>query len=551
MRTHLSLFILLIFAVSLLLETPLLAQVPTFEEGVLAAPSAASGERFGDEFDVGPGWLCAGVSERASGGLQRAGVVYAWPRVGAAYGAPVVVTSPDEEANGRFGTSLAIDESSASGGLVVCEERSTQFGSAASGVAHVYRSQGGGWALDASLPNPGFVTNLFGASVAHAGDLIAVGAPNQNSVGVVYVFRHGGGSWSLEGTLAPSDGAFADRFGDDVAVDGERIIVGAMRHRVGGLPQGAAYVFEAAGGAWSESGKLTSASGSGDLSLGVSVDIDGTTAVVGATRTNDVGAAYVYDLGGGAPTQVERLQPAALGNSATFGHSVAIRGDRLLVGAYQDTVVGQLTGSAWVLDRIGGAFQPRQRLVRTGLPSFHGFAVALDGAGRLAVGQPVGAAPGAPAASGSIGWYDRVDVIGSTYCDAVPNSTGRRAGIAGVGSTIAAVNDVELVAYGLPNQAFGFFITSQTQGFAAQPGGSEGNLCLGGAIGRYVGPGEVQSSEAIASFSLVLDLNRTPTPNGLVSTHAGESWSFQAWYRDSIQGVATSNFTEGLTLVFD
>jgi hypothetical protein len=48
----------------------------------------------------------------------------------------------------------------------------------------------------------------------------------------------------------------------------------------------------------------------------------------------------------------------------------------------------------------------------------------------------------------------------------------------------------------------------------------------------------------------VLDLTQHPTPTGFVSVVAGESWSFQAWYRDSIGGVATSNFTDGLEVDF-
>lgn len=547
MLKHTSLSILLAAATAQLLQ----AQVPTFEEDVLVAPAAQAGERLGDELSMNADWICAGLSERASASLDRAGVVLAWPRTAAGYGSPIELTSPDQESFGRFGTSVALDHSGGSSGLAIGENRSSQFGSPPSGVVHIYREQAGSWLVEASLPNPGFTTNLFGASVGFADDLVVVGAPNQNAVGAVYVYRNGGGGWFLEATLTPSDATGSDQFGGDVAVDGNRVIVGAIRHAIGGAFQGAAYVFEGTGGAWAETGKVTSATGTGDLGFGVSVALDRTTAVVGATQTNNVGAAYVYDLAGGSPALVERLQPSGLGSAATFGHSVAIRGDQLVVGAYQDTVVGTLTGSAWIFERTAGSFLPRQRLVRTGLPSFHGFSVALDGGGRFSVGQPVGSGPGGPSSSGSIGWYDQATTVGTNYCDAVPNSTGLRAGIAAIGSTAAAANDVELVAFGLPNQSFGFFITSQSEDFAAQPGGSDGNLCLGGAIGRYVGPGQVQTSGTIRTFSLALDLTSTPTPGGLVTVAAGESYSFQAWYRDSAQGQPTSNFTEGLTVAFD
>ena len=86
--------------------------------------------------------------------------------------------------------------------------------------------------------------------------------------------------------------------------------------------------------------------------------------------------------------------------------------------------------------------------------------------------------------------------------------------------------------------------------FVQMPGGSRGNLCLGGAIGRYVGPGQIKNSGATGSFMLALNLTQTPTPTGLVSVLPGEAWNFQAWHRDAVGGVATSNFTDGVRVQF-
>ncbi|MEM8712246.1 MAG: hypothetical protein AAGG01_14950, partial [Planctomycetota bacterium] len=136
------------------------------------------------------------------------------------------------------------------------------------------------------------------------------------------------------------------------------------------------------------------------------------------------------------------------------------------------------------------------------------------------------------------------------YCAAAPNSTGASGALNATGSFVAAANDVTLNASSLPANAFGFFITSQTQGFVSGPAGSAGNLCVGGAIGRYVAPGQIQNAGSAGAFSLALDLTQTPTPNGLVSVAAGETWNFQAWYRDSSGGQPTSNFTSGFRIDF-
>ncbi len=141
--------------------------------------------------------------------------------------------------------------------------------------------------------------------------------------------------------------------------------------------------------------------------------------------------------------------------------------------------------------------------------------------------------------------------INTNYCGpAVPNSTGASGTIAGFGSTSIAANDVTLVANALPTNAFGFFLTSRTQGLIQNPGGSQGNLCLAGSIGRYVGPGQIKNSGTTGSFSLALNLVNTPTPSGFVSVAAGETWYFQAWHRDSVGGLATSNFTDGMSIGF-
>jgi len=140
---------------------------------------------------------------------------------------------------------------------------------------------------------------------------------------------------------------------------------------------------------------------------------------------------------------------------------------------------------------------------------------------------------------------------GTNYCGpAVPNSTGASGTIRGTGSNVVLNNDLGLVAENLPNNAFGYFLNSMTQAFIPQPGNSVGVLCLGGAIGRYVGPGQVQNSGLTGSFTLALDLTQTPTPTGFVSIAAGETWNFQAWHRDSVGGVAVSNFTDALSVTF-
>lgn len=144
------------------------------------------------------------------------------------------------------------------------------------------------------------------------------------------------------------------------------------------------------------------------------------------------------------------------------------------------------------------------------------------------------------------------DTLGINYCDANPNSTGMSSSLSAEGSLTVADNDLTLTASGLPTFGFGFFITSDLEGFVPNPGGSSGNLCLAGAVGRYVGPGQIQNSGAAGEITLAADLTQIPTPNGFISVLTGDTRSFQLWHRDSTPGGApTSNFTDGLRLTFN
>ncbi|QDV08682.1 hypothetical protein Poly30_42350 [Planctomycetes bacterium Poly30] len=140
--------------------------------------------------------------------------------------------------------------------------------------------------------------------------------------------------------------------------------------------------------------------------------------------------------------------------------------------------------------------------------------------------------------------------IGTAYCTPNANSTGGASSITAVGSRIVATNDVTLSVTGLPLLSFGFFIVSDVQGFVMNPAGSSGNLCLTGAIGRYVGPGQIQNTGTSGMISLGVNLQAIPGPMGFRTTAAGDTWNFQAWHRDSSATGPTSNFSNGTSILF-
>ena len=138
---------------------------------------------------------------------------------------------------------------------------------------------------------------------------------------------------------------------------------------------------------------------------------------------------------------------------------------------------------------------------------------------------------------------------GTAYCSpVVANSTGLPARLTVRGESVASANDIVLRCESMPTFSFGYFLISSAQGFVAGPGGSQGNLCLSGDIGRF--SLDAASSLDLGAIELRVDLTAIPQPTGIVSVLIGDTWNFQCWYRDAVAGMATSNFSDARNLVF-
>ncbi|MEZ6018417.1 MAG: hypothetical protein R3F49_25200 [Planctomycetota bacterium] len=181
------------------------------------------------------------------------------------------------------------------------------------------------------------------------------------------------------------------------------------------------------------------------------------------------------------------------------------------------------------------------------LPSFHGLGSRADGVsadGSVVVGQ-VEYEAGGPVA---FRWTS-ADGFSQPYCNAEANSTSCFGRLNASGSPLVGANSLALSATKLPANAFGFFLTSRDQGSTFPVNNSQGRLCLGGFIGRYVGPGQIKNSGAAGTFSLAIDLTSMPQPFGSAAVQPGETWNFQAWHRDANPAL-TSNFTDAVSVMF-
>lgn len=156
--------------------------------------------------------------------------------------------------------------------------------------------------------------------------------------------------------------------------------------------------------------------------------------------------------------------------------------------------------------------------------------------------------------SGSNYFWDNIVIekgdvyLGTPFCSGATNSTGVAGRTRALGTGTIAANDIVLQGSNLPPAFFGIFLTSRVASSPAPI--ASGFLCLGGAVGRYQGPGLILQIDPAGNIELPIDLGAMPQGAGFVPANAGETWYFQAWHRDITGGVPTSNFTTGIGVTF-
>lgn len=160
--------------------------------------------------------------------------------------------------------------------------------------------------------------------------------------GAAYIFdrnQGGSGNWGEVTKLMASDAENDDKFGLSVAIDGDAVVVGSLGEDGLGSDRGAAYIYLRNQGGmdqWGEVKKLT-ASDSGDYDeYGRSVAINGDRIGVGANFEGIGGSAYLYDNNHGGVNnwgEVTKLTASDSEDYDWFGFSIALYKNIVVVGA--------------------------------------------------------------------------------------------------------------------------------------------------------------------------------------------------------------------------
>lgn len=201
--------------------------------------------------------------------------------------------------------------------------------------------------LSDDLVNNMELDGSLGTSLGISGDTIVVGAPLFDGwTGAAHVYRASGADWNMVQELLQTGGAVGFSFGQDVAIDGDTLVVSAPgTFDGGGVPTGAAVVFEFDGTAWIETTQLFADDGGLNDGFGTSVAISGDTIVVGVPART---AAYVFERDVGGPDNWgQRIKLGGPAAGPLFGQDVALDGDTLVVatpGCLAATLLGPCAG---------------------------------------------------------------------------------------------------------------------------------------------------------------------------------------------------------------
>ncbi|MEW6477779.1 MAG: FG-GAP repeat protein [Actinomycetota bacterium] len=335
------------------------------QQAKLVAADGSGGHFFGSGVTLDGNMALVGA-RGADGLVPWSGAAYVFTRDGSMWSQQAKLTAADGTAASEFGWAVSVSGDTALVGACWDDALGENRGS-----AYVFTRIGMTWSQQAKLvASDGFPYDSFGWSVSLHGDTALIGSRDSDGMdvwsGSAYTFTRSGTTWSQQAKLVAPDGSLVDAFGASVSLDGDTALIGACRDDDLGSESGSAYVFIWDGATWTQQAKLIPSDGEAGDWFGASVSLDGDTAVIGAPYDNDLGvssgSAYVFTRSGSIWSQQAKVNAADGDSDDSFGGSVALDGDRVLIGALRADGQADHSGSAYVFSREGTVWSQQVKL---------------------------------------------------------------------------------------------------------------------------------------------------------------------------------------------
>ena len=315
--------------------------------------------------------------------------VYVYNLGGATPTVPVLaLTTPNNAANGTFGHAVAI-----SGLRIVVSDWYDDTGATDAGIVFVYNLASPTPSVPvAVLNNPALgTTHLFGTSVAISGTRVI--ASGSDDYVCLYDLAGVTPTVPLGTFINPSPVAYKT-FGESVALQGTIAVIGHPQNYPSNVQwAGSAFVFDLAGATpFTALLSLNNPTPAVGDRFGNAVAVSGNRVVVGSyLKSSGAGMTFVYDITSGTPAApVVTLSNPTPASNDYFGAAVAIFGARVLVGAKEDDTASADAGAGYVFDMTSGTpAAPVLTLTHVGPSAFDEFgsATAVSGT-RVVVGSP-------------------------------------------------------------------------------------------------------------------------------------------------------------------
>ena len=271
------------------------------------------------------------------------------------------------------------------------------------GFAYVFVKPATGWTdmfPVATLSPSGNNDGGFGTSVSISGDTIVVGDGDAGTRGAAYVFVKPAGGWSNmteTAKLVSSDSSVRDGFGGPVSISGPTVAVGASGFSTN---TGKVYVFVEPAGGWTDmiqTAELTASDGAEGASFGSSISVSGNNILVGAPSggsfTNLLGKAYIFTQppsGWTNMTQTAELTSLDVHPYDSFGRSVSLSGNLAAVGApLRGPLPNSDEGGIYIFEEPSGGWHDlTSSTVLTASDAHHSadFAGSVSLSGKIVVG---------------------------------------------------------------------------------------------------------------------------------------------------------------------
>ena len=197
-------------------------------------------------------------------------------------------------------------------------------------------------------------------------------------------------NWNEIIKFGASDPVPEGLFGTSVSMDGNLLIVGASGDDNNNLSSvGAAYIFELSEGTWTQTAKLIPSIVLAYQYFGISVAISGNRVIIGAIGNDDNGTSsgisYIFELSGGTWTETAILSASDADEYDNFGGYVSISGNRVIVAANGNSDYGTFTGSAYIFELSGGTWTETAKLLASDATTYDVFGCDVSISGDKAV----------------------------------------------------------------------------------------------------------------------------------------------------------------------